>query len=275
MPRQLPEFMRTEESMFAWAENEASDFFSQGELDEETVKDEMWDLVYDYRSQAKRVMRDGEVVGYRYIRVLEDRWQDRINWDCLGKYWSWELDGAGVQEGPSGEGPWVDVLLVGRLKFEDIDWEHGFYSYVFYTDQKEIAAEANRQVVVEAIGLKPKKWGEAPKLQKLKPPVTGNVGPVEIDNWSEVCKPVALPAFGAKGDPTDLNLWVLERLFKGTDTAPNAMTATSKPHIRRCWKAGLLTIDGPQLRLTEKGKAVIGFRASKGGASNDNFGRRR
>ncbi len=81
--------------------------------------------------------------------------------------------------------------------------------------------------------------------------------------------------FGAKGDPTDLNLWVLERLFKGRDVAPNALPATSKPHLRRCWKAGLITIDGPQLRLTEKGKAVIGFRASKGGAANDDFGRLR
>jgi hypothetical protein len=72
-------------------------------------------------------------------------------------------------------------------------------------------------------------------------------------------------SFGAKGDPTDLNLWVLDRIMAGRDEAPNKNEATHMPHLRRCFKAGLLTVDGPTLRLTEKGKAMLADRRARRG----------
>ena len=81
--------------------------------------------------------------------------------------------------------------------------------------------------------------------------------------------------FGAAGDPTDTNLWVLERQMGGKDTAPNQIRPTSVPHMRRCVKAGLVTVDGAQLHLTEKGKAVLALRAGGRKSANDNFGRHR
>ena len=60
-----------------------------------------------------------------------------------------------------------------------------------------------------------------------------------------------------KGTPTSLNLWVLARHFGGKPTAPNRIEATSVPHLRRCLKAGLVTVKGPDLVLTPAGVEAV------------------
>jgi hypothetical protein len=75
--------------------------------------------------------------------------------------------------------------------------------------------------------------------------------------WRLVKEPSARPPAGT---PTDLNLWVLRNLFDGADVAPNKIDLVSVPHVRRCLKAGLITITdaGTTLTLTAAGKVALG-----------------
>ena len=64
----------------------------------------------------------------------------------------------------------------------------------------------------------------------------------------------------SKGEPTNLNLWVLKDLFKDKDEVPNRLDPTRVTHLRRCMSAGLIEAVGGRggtLRLTEKGKQAI------------------
>lgn len=60
-----------------------------------------------------------------------------------------------------------------------------------------------------------------------------------------------------KGDPTDLNLWVLKKVFGNKTEVPNNLSPTDVPHIRRCLKAGLLQASKGTITLTAKGKTAI------------------
>ena len=62
-----------------------------------------------------------------------------------------------------------------------------------------------------------------------------------------------------KGAPTSLNLWCLKQHFNGAAEAPSAVDATEAPHLRRCLRAGLCTVDRARglLILTDAGAAAI------------------
>lgn len=60
-----------------------------------------------------------------------------------------------------------------------------------------------------------------------------------------------------KGTPTDLNLRVMSEHFAGKHRAPNQICPTSTSHMRRCLNAGLFTIEGAELVLTEAGIAEM------------------
>lgn len=69
----------------------------------------------------------------------------------------------------------------------------------------------------------------------------------------------------AKGTPTDLNLWVLNEVFKEAPRVPNQVKPTNAPHLRRCFKAGLLEVQGRELVLTLKGaEALVEWRLGNG-----------
>lgn len=62
-----------------------------------------------------------------------------------------------------------------------------------------------------------------------------------------------------KGEPTDLNLYVLARHFEGRDVAPQRVEASSFQHLKRCLDAGLIEAAGPnEVRLTDAGRAALG-----------------
>lgn len=61
-----------------------------------------------------------------------------------------------------------------------------------------------------------------------------------------------------KGTPTRLNVHVLDNYFAGRDRAPaDRVPATDEPHLRRCLKAGLMTVEGRELVLTDAGREAI------------------
>jgi hypothetical protein len=57
--------------------------------------------------------------------------------------------------------------------------------------------------------------------------------------------------------PTALNLWVLAKVFGDTDVISNRIEPTAVSHIRRCLAAGLVVVDGHQLRLTDAGLEAV------------------
>lgn len=65
-----------------------------------------------------------------------------------------------------------------------------------------------------------------------------------------------------KGAPTSLNLSVLAKLMGGAAECPNEMGAPDVPHMRRCFKAGLVTVDGRTLRLTVAGREALAAEAA-------------
>lgn len=66
-----------------------------------------------------------------------------------------------------------------------------------------------------------------------------------------------------KGTPTDLNLSVLADVFADGPEAANQIAPTDAPHLRRCIKAGLVTVAGRTLRLTDSGRDAL-YRQAKG-----------
>lgn len=85
--------------------------------------------------------------------------------------------------------------------------------------------------------------------------------------WQAVSERRGGPLHGTapKGTPTDLNLWVLNEVFKHAPRVPNQLKPTNVPHIRRCLKAGLLEVQGRELVLTLKGaEALVEWRLGNG-----------
>lgn len=64
----------------------------------------------------------------------------------------------------------------------------------------------------------------------------------------------------AKGTPTELNLFALRDLFGDRRRVPNQIPPPDVPHIRRCFKAGLVAVDGRELVLTDAGVAALAER---------------
>lgn len=65
------------------------------------------------------------------------------------------------------------------------------------------------------------------------------------------------PDIHRKGDPTDINMYVLSEYFGPNERIPNQMEATAAPHLRRCLKAGLLVPEGKELVLTPAGVEAL------------------
>ena len=72
------------------------------------------------------------------------------------------------------------------------------------------------------------------------------------------------PPRPAAGTPTDLNVWVLSEIFGTAQSVPNRAQRTQLPHLRRCLKAGLLTVSKDRLTLTAAGAAALAsYRAAQ------------
>lgn len=83
----------------------------------------------------------------------------------VGNYWSFTPEGAGQQQGPDDFGR--IYLLSAETDPENIDWEHGFASYMHYgADQSEAALLPGSEVLVTHADGEP-----------LDPPVRATTGP--------------------------------------------------------------------------------------------------
>ncbi len=56
---------------------------------------------------------------------------------------------------------------------------------------------------------------------------------------------------------THTNLFVLRSTFKNTDRVSNRLPASDYSHLSRCLKAGLISLDGSELVITETGRQAI------------------
>ena len=56
---------------------------------------------------------------------------------------------------------------------------------------------------------------------------------------------------------TATNLFVLKGHMGGASTASARVKPTDASHLRRCIKAGLVTVSGAQLVLTDTGKEAV------------------
>lgn len=65
---------------------------------------------------------------------------------------------------------------------------------------------------------------------------------------------------------TAINLSALVEHFAGAARATNRVSPTLMSHIRRCHKAGLLTVDGSELVLTPVGLAAVAGARAKSSA---------
>jgi hypothetical protein len=107
------------------------------------------ELIYEYVSKYNNVKNEDFIEIYRLIRL------DNINQlelDNIGEYWSFEETGVG--DYGSGRREFKGnkkFVLTGLVEPSNIDWEHGFYSFLFYPDQDECALKAGTNVKITEI----------------------------------------------------------------------------------------------------------------------------
>jgi len=107
------------------------------------------ELIYEYVSKFNDVKNEDEIQIYRLIR-LDNIKQLELN--HIGEYWSFEETGVG--DYGSGRREFKGnkkFVLTGLVNPNDIDWEHGFYSFLFYPDQDECALKSGANVKITEI----------------------------------------------------------------------------------------------------------------------------
>jgi hypothetical protein len=154
----MPAWMKTERSMFNWAMKQ-NDFGEEIDDEDPDVKrifrEEKEEQFSEYWSIAEDARADGFIEIHRVIKIPEsclgslEQILECVDSDEVGHYWSAREEGAGSY-GSRGTGG-VDVTLHGVVSFEDIDWEHGFYSFIFYPEQYEIAVKHGAKIVLTGI----------------------------------------------------------------------------------------------------------------------------
>jgi hypothetical protein len=113
------------------------------------------ELIYEYVSKFNDVKKEDEIQIYRLIR-LDNIKQLELN--DIGEYWSFEESGVG--DYGSGRRDFKGdkmFVLTGLVNPKDIDWEHGFYSFLFYPDQHECALLSGANVKIIEINGTPLK----------------------------------------------------------------------------------------------------------------------
>ena len=67
----------------------------------------------------------------------------------------------------------------------------------------------------------------------------------------------------AKGTPTGTNIFAMAELLSAAGTIPNRVEQVDAPHIRRCFRAGLLEHTGSELRITAAGIDALRSQVAK------------
>ena len=166
-------FLETTEDALLWASQNVESFdedYPDWDAPAPTdVDQEWWDVdwlredkeryVSEYVSIFHHARKQGYLDVWRAIRIpARAKPETWIDWGNVGGYWSALPSGAGHYGGGErflgskaiakmghvrrllGEGHKATkvVKVHARVRFEDIDWEHGFYSFWYYPDQVEI-----------------------------------------------------------------------------------------------------------------------------------------
>jgi len=173
----IPYFLENEDAAFQWADKNVDHGFWE-EDDDKNRKAAGRDILQERASQYSEFCGDayaeGEVRIFRAVRVpVNKHGKPRIQYDNLGTSWSAEERGAQVQGSVPYKGPVTDVIIEAVVSVDDIDWEFGYTSFVYYgEDQWEVAVKEGSDVRVEAVdGI------------HLKKPLLGNVGDT-AEHWS-------------------------------------------------------------------------------------------
>lgn len=172
--RKVPGFLRDANAAFRWAKRNVGDI--KDDVDEMNKEEpSLGDEFYGHRAAAysdftNEAYRNGQVVIYRAIQVPVLNGIPQISWSNLGKSWSRTTGGVGVYGIiPYGEVPLREVLLQGTVKPQDIDWEYGFASFMYYgEDQWEVSMLSHSPVVVTHVD-----------YDQLPDHILGDVGPAQ------------------------------------------------------------------------------------------------
>ena len=83
--------------------------------------------------------------------------REKINYSHVGTHWSFEKDGAGTYGANRRETARdKTIILTGKTSIDNIDWEYGFTSFMYYgEDQWECALKVGSKVTIVAIDNKP------------------------------------------------------------------------------------------------------------------------
>ena len=155
-------FLSTPHLAWEWAKENVDIEFDESSLDDHSLAksernmiegeiNKYKDRVSLYCDKYNKIKNKGNIVIYRVIRVLS---LDDIGWDDIGTHWSFKKEGAGaygdIRPGIRRKG--TDILLTGVTKVENIDWEYGFTSFMYYGEnQWECALNDGAKVIVTHI----------------------------------------------------------------------------------------------------------------------------
>lgn len=154
--KKLPTFLSSGSSAVRWAKRHVAD------LDWDNDGEVLEEWAFEYADFARQAWRDGRIEVYRAVAVPS---HEKIRFDKLGKSWSYDRRGVGVYNKIVGEGE-REVVLTAVVRPEDVDWEFGFTSFMYYgPDQSEVSM--NRHAPVEVIAVDGKALAE---------PVRGSTG---------------------------------------------------------------------------------------------------
>ena len=114
------------------------------------------EIIYDYVYLYNSVISKDEIEIYRLIRLNSI---EELELDNIGEYWSFNEKGVGDYGSGrrefKGEKKYV---FTGIINPDDIDWESGFYSFIYYPNQYECNLKNNVSVLITEInGIKLKK----------------------------------------------------------------------------------------------------------------------
>jgi hypothetical protein len=148
-------FLSNPKSAWEWAKENVADIA----VEEDKGEDDPYVQMYRERAAAyverfRDCMSRSGVEVYRAVKVAEPK---AINWQNVGTHWSFERDGVGVYgQVPAEHQEGREIILTAMVNPQNIDWEYGFTSFMYYgEDQWECAVDKGSTVLVTAIDQQP------------------------------------------------------------------------------------------------------------------------
>lgn len=175
----VPKFLATPEAALKWARAHLD---IEIDVDDPELREiyeddqEQWAALYS--QFANDAYAAGAVPVHRAIALANLK---QLDWDCLGKHWSRYIESADVYGlVPRGARRSLEKVVVSAVVDpEDIDWEYGFASFMYYgPEQWEVSLLSDSDVIVTHVNGEP-----------LDPPIEGSSGPAG-ESWYDECGPL-------------------------------------------------------------------------------------